>query len=83
MHHLHISKHKNKNSFIHPFSDQNPTPKLTFWYNTQRHQQAVMEQLQQNQVALQEEVSQARSQTGPLIKTIQVVARGQEIMAKM
>lgn len=42
-----------------------------------------MEQLQQNQAALQEEVSQVRSQMEKLMETIQAVARGQEIMAKM
>ncbi|XP_050895943.1 uncharacterized protein LOC127102641 [Lathyrus oleraceus] len=42
-----------------------------------------MEQLQENQVVLQEEVSQIRSQMRQLMETIQVVARGQEVMAKM
>ncbi|XP_050916256.1 uncharacterized protein LOC127131373 [Lathyrus oleraceus] len=42
-----------------------------------------MEQLQENQVVLQEEVSQMRSQMRQLMETIQAVARGQEIMAKM
>ena len=42
-----------------------------------------MDQLEQNQVTLREEVSQVRSQMGKLMETIQAVARGQEIMAKM
>lgn len=42
-----------------------------------------MDQLEQNQAALREEVSQVRSQMGKLMETIQEVARGQEIMAKM
>jgi len=42
-----------------------------------------MEQLQENQVVLQEEVSQMRSQMRQLMETIQAVARGQEVMAKM
>lgn len=42
-----------------------------------------MNQLEQNQAALQEEVSQVRSQIGHLMKIIQGVARGQEMMAKM
>ncbi|XP_050875576.1 uncharacterized protein LOC127079204 [Lathyrus oleraceus] len=42
-----------------------------------------MEQLQENQVVLQEEVSQIRSQMRQLMETIQAVARGQEVMAKM
>lgn len=49
----------------------------------QRHQQVVMEQLQQNQAVLQEEVSQVRSQMGKIIKTIQAVPRGQDIMVKI
>ncbi|XP_050919023.1 uncharacterized protein LOC127136518 [Lathyrus oleraceus] len=42
-----------------------------------------MEKLQENQVVLQEEVSQIRSQMRQLMETIQAVARGQEVMAKM
>lgn len=42
-----------------------------------------MEQLQQNQAAVQEEVSQVRSQKDHVMETIQAVARGQGIMAKM
>ncbi|XP_050889260.1 uncharacterized protein LOC127094476 [Lathyrus oleraceus] len=42
-----------------------------------------MEQLQENQVALQEEVSQVRSQMWQLMETNQAVTRGQEIRAKM
>ncbi|XP_050897085.1 uncharacterized protein LOC127103890 [Lathyrus oleraceus] len=42
-----------------------------------------MDQLEQNEVALQEEVSHVMSQMGQLMETIQAVARGQEIMAKM
>lgn len=81
MHHMHLSKHKNKTK-THPstpFSFQNHSPKLTFRYDTRGRRQAVMEQLQENQVVLQEEVSQIRQ----LMETIQAVARGQEVMAKM
>lgn len=77
-----IFQNKTK-TLIHPFSDQNHTLKSTFRYNTRRHQQVVMEQLQQNQVAHQEEVSQVRSQMGQLIETIQAITRGLEIMEKM
>ncbi|XP_050897524.1 uncharacterized protein LOC127104382 [Lathyrus oleraceus] len=42
-----------------------------------------MDKLEKNQAALREEVSQVRAQMGQLIETIQAVARGQEIMAKM
>lgn len=48
-----------------------------------RHPQAVMDQLEQNQAALSEEVSQVRSQMRKLIDTIQAVALGHEMMAKM
>lgn len=48
-----------------------------------RHHKAVIDQLEQNQAALQEEVSQVKSQMGKLMETIQAIARGQEMMAKM
>lgn len=48
-----------------------------------QHLQAIMDQLEPNQVALREEVSHVRSQMRQLMEIIQVVARGQEIMAKM
>ncbi|XP_050919407.1 uncharacterized protein LOC127136940 [Lathyrus oleraceus] len=41
-----------------------------------------MEKLQENQVILQEEVSQIRFQMRKLMETIQAVARGQEVMEK-
>lgn len=41
-----------------------------------------MDQLEQKQAVLHEEGSQVRAQMGWLMETIQVVARGQEIMAK-
>ncbi|XP_050890082.1 uncharacterized protein LOC127095439 [Lathyrus oleraceus] len=42
-----------------------------------------MDQLEQNQDALREEVSQVRVQMGQLMDIIQAVARGKEIMAKI
>lgn len=42
-----------------------------------------MDKLEQNQEGLCEEVSQVGAQMGKLMKTIQAVARGQEIMAKI
>lgn len=42
-----------------------------------------MDQLEQNQIALREEVSQVYAQMGKLMETIQAVTRGQEIMAKV
>lgn len=41
------------------------------------------DQLEQNQVALREEVSQVRAQMGKLMETIKSFTRGQEIMAKI
>lgn len=42
-----------------------------------------MDQLEHNQSALREEVSQVWAQMGKLMDTIQVVARGQEVMARI
>lgn len=42
-----------------------------------------MDQLEQNQDALHEEVSQVRAQIGKLMKTIQAIIHRQKIMVKM
>lgn len=42
-----------------------------------------MDQLEQNQTSMREKVSQVRTKMGQLMETIQVVARGQEVMARI
>lgn len=85
MHHLHLFK--NIKTKTHPSIPllliRNATSKLTFSYNTQIHQQIVMDWLEQNQATLRDEVSQVQPQIGQLMENIQAVARGQETMAKM
>lgn len=77
MHHLHF-RTKTKNLIIHPFLDQNRRYKLhsSHHYNTRHNQQVVTNQLEHNQAALYEEVSQVRSQLGHLMERIQAIALG-------
>lgn len=73
MHHLHFQNQRQK-LIIHPFLIRNRRNKLTsqHHYNMCHNQEAIMDQLKQNQVVLYEELSQVRAQMGQLMETIQV-----------
>lgn len=81
---LHFFKAKPKNSSL-TFFNKTRYIKLSSRnsYYTCNNQRAITDQLEQNQAALREEVSQVHTQMGQLMETIQVVARGKEIMAKI
>ena len=47
-------------------------------YNTQGNQNVIMDQLEQNQVAIREDMINMRSHMGQLMKVMQNMAKGQE-----
>lgn len=82
MHHSAYHQTKARKLTIWPFCPESPKVKLTFWhsYYTCNNQKLLMDQLEQNQVAMREDMTTMKAQMGQLVEALQALARGQEEM---